>query len=85
MNEEQIMQLIAQMKKQFKAAYSSKTDEEIEHMILDVFFETYATGKMNREDLTTLTNAMGYEVKDDVLDEYEGKVRKEEKAPENAK
>ena len=71
MNEKQIRELIDQLKKQFKAKYSNKSDEEIEQMILDVFFQAYCEDKMSREDLTTLTEFMGYEVKGEILDEIE--------------
>ena len=71
MNEKEIRQLIKDLKTQFKKRYPKKNEEEIESMILDVFFQAYCEDKMDREDLTTLTNALGYEVKDEILDQVE--------------
>lgn len=71
MNEKEIKTLIKQLKQQFKKQYPNKSDEEVEKMILDVFFQAYCEDKMNREDLTTLTMVMGYSVNDDVLDQIE--------------
>ena len=71
MNEQEIKQLIKQLKQQFKSKYPNKSDEDIEHMILDLFFQTFIEDKMDRQDLTTLTRALGYEVNDDILDQIE--------------
>ena len=71
MNEKEIKQLIEDMKNQFSKAYPKKSEEEIEEMILDVFFKAYCEDKMDREDLTTLTNALGYEIKDEILNQIE--------------
>ena len=71
MNEKQIRELIAQLRQQFKAKYRSKSDEEIDKMILDVFFKAYCEDKMDRENLTTLTEVLGYQVNDEILDEIE--------------
>ena len=71
MNNEQIKTLIKQMRSQFKAMYKNKNDDEIDRMILDVFFQAFCEKKMYRDDLTTLTNALGYEINDDVIDQVE--------------
>ena len=52
MNEKQIRELIAQLRQQFKARNRDKSDEEIDKMILDVFFKAYCEDKMDRADLT---------------------------------
>ena len=78
MNEKEIKQLIKDLKTQFEKRYPDKSEEEIEHMILDVFFQAYCEDKMDRADLTTLTNVLGYEVKDEILDQIE-KEKKEGK------
>lgn len=55
MNEEQIKSLIEQLKAQ------GLTEDEI----MDVFYQTFTEGKMDRKDLEVLTEAMGYELTDD--------------------
>ena len=69
MNEKQIMNLIKQLKTFFKESHPEDSDEEIEHMILDVFFESFIEDKIGRRDLTVLTNALGYDVNEDILDQ----------------
>ena len=54
MNEEQIKSLIKQLK-----AQDLSEDE-----IMNVFYETFKEGKMDRKDLETLAEAMGYELTD---------------------
>ena len=71
MNEKQIRLMIKNLKAYYKKHNPNKTETEIEEMILDLFFKMYCEDKMDREDLTTLTEVMGYQVKDDVLDEIE--------------
>ena len=71
MNKKEILQLISDLRTQFKKAYPKKTDEEIDKMILDVFFEAYVSDTMDRHDLTILTNALGYGVNEEVLDQIE--------------
>ena len=78
MNKEQITLTLNEMKAQFKKAYPERTEEEIEEMILDIFFDGYCNDKMSREDLTVLTMALGYEVNNEVLDNIE-KEKKERK------
>lgn len=55
MNNEEIQSLIEQLKAQ------GLSEEEI----MNVFYETFTQGKMDRKDLETLANAMGYELTDD--------------------
>lgn len=62
-------------KKQFKEKYPNKTDEKIEHMMLDMLFQAYCEDVIDRHALTVLTEGLGYEVIDEVLD----KVEKEKK------
>ena len=62
-------------KKQFKEKYPDKTDEEIEHMLLHMLFQAYCEDVIDRHALTVLTEGLGYEVIDEVLD----KVEKEKK------
>ena len=71
MNEKQIRLMLKNLKAYYKKHNPNKTETEIEEMILDLFFKMYCEDKMDREDLTTLTEVMGYQVKDDVLDEIE--------------
>ena len=76
MNEKEIRELIIQLRKQFKAKFKNKSDEEIDQMILDMFFKAYCEDELSREDLTTFTELMGYEVKEDILDEIENEKKK---------
>jgi hypothetical protein len=55
MDKNQIEELIRQLK-------ASGLDEE---EIMEIFFETFQKGKMDRADLETLAGAMGYELTDD--------------------
>ena len=71
MEKEEIEEVQNQIKQQMKEKYADKTEEEIEHMMLDSFFQGYCEGQMSREDLTALTIVMGYSVVDEVLDEIE--------------
>ena len=59
MNEEQIKSLIDQLK-------AAGVEEE---QIMDIFYETFKRGKMDRKDLETLAAAMGYELTDDFKNE----------------
>ena len=55
MNNEEIQSLIEQLKAQ------GLDDEKI----MNVFYEAFLQGEMDREDLETLAEAMGYELTDD--------------------
>lgn len=59
MNAEEIQSLIEQLKAQ-------GLDEE---EIMTVFYETFTKGDMDRKDLETLAEAMGYELTDDFKNE----------------
>ena len=71
MNKQEIMQLINQLKQQFKSKHPNMSDEDIEHMVLKLFFQMFCEDKMDRQDLTALTRALGYNVNDNVLDQIE--------------
>ena len=78
MKEKEIVKMLKELREHFKKKRPNSTEEEIEHMMLDLFFRMYCEDKMDRDDLTTLTKMLGYEVKDDVLNEIE-KEKKERK------
>lgn len=59
MNEEEIQTLIKQLKAQ------GLSEEEI----MATFYETFEKGEMDRKDLETLAEAMGYELTDDFKNE----------------
>lgn len=59
MNNEEIQSLINQLKA------TGKSDEEI----MGVFYDAFTNGDMDRADLETLANAMGYELTDDFKNE----------------
>ena len=59
MNNEEIQSLIEQLKAQ------GLEDDEI----MQVFYDTFTEGKMDRKDLETLAEAMGYELTDDFKEE----------------
>ena len=63
MNDEEIRSTIEQIKAQVKAnpENKDKSDDEIDELILDSFFKSYTEGKMTKEDLLGLAEAMGYE------------------------
>lgn len=71
MNEREIKKLIMDLKDQFTRGCPNKTKEEIEEMVLDVFFQAFLEDKMDRDDLRTLTNAMGYDLNEKIIDQVE--------------
>lgn len=71
MNKQQILNLISELRVTFKNGYPKRTDSEIDKMILDCFFHAFVEDKMDRHDLTVLTNALGYGVNDEILDQVE--------------
>ena len=77
MNEQQIRATIKQLQQQLGKKYKAKTEEEINEMILDMFFQAFCEDHISREDLTAFTEIMGYRVNDDILDEIE-KQKKEQ-------
>ena len=75
MNEKEIYALIDQLRQQFRKINKNASEEEIDKMILDVFFQAYVEDEMDRDDLRTLTNALGYETNEDVLDQVDADKR----------
>ena len=71
MNEKEIRQTINDLAQKFAQKRPNASKEDIEHMILDLFFQMYCEDKMDREDLSTLCAVMGYEAKQDILDQIE--------------
>lgn len=67
MNDEELRSTLEQIKAQVKAKPENqdKTDDEIDEMILDSFYKAYTEGKMSKEDLGGLAEAMGYEFTED--------------------
>jgi len=67
MENEEIRSTLEQIKAQVKAKPENqdKTDDEIDGMILDSFYKAYTEGKMTKEDLGGLAEAMGYEFTED--------------------
>lgn len=59
MNNEEIEALVEQLKAQGLS----------EEQIMDVFYKTFEEGKMDRKDLETLANFMGYELTDEFKNE----------------
>ena len=77
MSEEEAKQTLEQIKEEFKRLYPNKDDEEIEEMILDMLFRAFCEDVITREDLCGLTELLGYEPDEDVLDQVENEKRKE--------
>lgn len=75
MNEKEIYALIDQLRQQFRKINKNASEEEIDKMILDVFFQAYVEDEMDRDDLRTLTNALGYETNEDILDQVDADKR----------
>jgi len=63
MNDEEIRSTLEQIKAQVKAKpeNQNKSDDEIDEMLLEAFYKAYTEGKMTKEDLGGLAQAMGYE------------------------
>lgn len=63
MNDEELRSTIEQVKAQVKAKpeNAEKSEDEVDEMILDEFFKSYTEGKMSKEDLGAIADAMGYE------------------------
>lgn len=63
MTDEELRSTIEQVKAQVKAKpeNAEKSDDEIDEEILDGFFKSYTEGKMSKEDLGAIVDAMGYE------------------------
>ena len=71
MEHEEAEKVLKQIKQRLKEKFKDKTEEEIEQMMLDSFFEGYCNHQMTRSDLVGLAGIMGYEVKDEILDQVE--------------
>ena len=63
MNPEEIRSTLEQIKAQVKAKpeNAEKSEDEIDEMILEAFYKAYTDGKMTKEDLGGLAEALGYE------------------------
>ena len=63
MNDEEIRSTIEQVRAQVKAKPENKekTEDEIDEMIIDSFFQAYTKGEMTKEDLGGILQTMGYE------------------------
>ena len=79
MDEKEITKTIKKLKQHYKTKYPEMSKEEIDREVLDVFFQAFCQGKLDRNDLTTLTNAMGYMVKDEILDQIEKEMKEGDK------
>lgn len=73
MTEKQAIATINQIKAQLKVKYKGKSDEEIDEMVLDMFFKAYCEDHICKEDLIALTELMGYKVKMSVIKQIEKK------------
>ena len=65
------MQVLSQIKEQVKAKPENrnKTEEEIDEIMLDGFFKAFCDGKMSREDLAAIAEAMGYEPTEEFMND----------------
>ena len=75
MNNEEIIQLIKNLREEFRKGFPNKSDEERDNMILDIFFEAFCRNQIGRQDLTTLTIAMGHEVNNEVIGQLESEMK----------
>ena len=71
MNENELLETLNQIRQQVKIKNPGKTDDEVDEMILDAFFESYCEDKMDVEDLCGLAQAMGYEVNEEIIEQME--------------
>lgn len=74
MENEELRSTIEQIKAQVKAKPENKdkTDDEIDALILDAFFQAFNNGEMEKDDLLGLAEIMGYEPNEDFLAELNG-------------
>ena len=79
MNDEELRQTMKEMHEAFKQKFPKKSDEEIDQMMLDMFFKAFCEDKMYKEDLMAITYVLGYTPREDILDEIEREKRKEHK------
>lgn len=72
MDEKEIMQVIADLRRETKARFPNKTEEEVDEFILDdMFFRAFCEDRLPREDLEVLAMAMGYQPNPEILDQVE--------------
>ncbi len=64
MNEKEINQLINQLRIQLcnEPSLKGKGPDAIDEAIMDIFFEAFTQGEMDRKDLEVLANYLGYEL-----------------------
>lgn len=74
MENEELRSTIEQIKAQVKAKPENKdkTDDEIDALILDAFFQAFNNGEMEKDDLLGLAEIMGYEPEENFLAELNG-------------
>ena len=73
MNEKEIYELINQLREYFKSEHKDKTDEEIDRIILNMFISMHRDDKMSKEDLITLSIALGYELDEEKIESIKKK------------
>ena len=78
MTEKELKQTIAAIKKAVtnKPENKGKTEEEIDKILLDGFFDAFVEGKLSKDDLCAIAVALGYEPQEDILDLVEKELKK---------
>jgi len=81
MDEKELRETITEIKKQVwaKEENKNKSEDEIDEIILDGFFEAYTEGKMSKSDLESIAGVLGYELTDDFDKEAPEEVKDEKK------
>ena len=71
MNDKELRETLKAIKAQVKAKPENKgkSDEEIDRILLDGFFQAFCDGKMSRNDLAAITQALGYEVSEEFMND----------------
>ena len=59
--------------------FSKLTESEIDEMVLELFFDSFAKGNITKEDLIALADKMGYEVDKAAIKEAEKERKKQKK------
>ena len=69
MNEEELVETLKQIKEAVwaKPENKDKTEDQIDEIILDGFFQSFCDGKITKEDLCAIAVAMGYEPTEEFL------------------
>ncbi len=75
---EKLIQVVRNLKKEMRIRFPANTEKEFNETILDMFFNAFCNDSISREDLTAITNELGYDVIEEVLDEVEMKKRKKD-------